>query len=171
VIEHGIPDPGYRYAGTLPHSAVVINEAARRGRVTGTDLLPAFERVAPLDLFGIGSARDVHQSVLHDELALRRVYVHPFRWTSLGLSLLEAMMLGLPAVALATTEAPRAVPPEAGVCSNDLSVLLEAVRWLIADPAAARALGRSARAATLARYGLPRFLQAWDSLFAELVPA
>src|SRR3954453_18262122 len=39
VIDHGIIDPGDRYTGELPHSAVVINEARRRMRVTGTDLL------------------------------------------------------------------------------------------------------------------------------------
>ena len=42
---------------------------------------------------------------------MRRCYVHPFRWTSLGLSLIEAMHLGMPVVALATTEVPDAVPP------------------------------------------------------------
>lgn len=169
VIEHGIPDPGYRYDGSVPHAVVAINEAQRRGRVTGTDLLSRFEAVAPVDRFGIGTTRDVHQSVLHAAMVKRRLYVHPFRWTSLGLTLLEAMMLGMPVVALATTEAPRAIPPEAGVCSNDLNVLVEATRWLIDEPQMARTLGRAARAATLARYGLPRFLQAWDALFAEVV--
>ncbi|HWM10062.1 MAG TPA: hypothetical protein VNO82_11995, partial [Solirubrobacteraceae bacterium] len=36
VVEHGIVDPGHRYTGELPRAAVVINEARRRGRVTGT---------------------------------------------------------------------------------------------------------------------------------------
>ena len=40
-------------------------------------------------------------------MARRRLYLHPVRWTSLGLSLLEAMHLGMPVVALATTEVPR----------------------------------------------------------------
>jgi len=31
VVEHGVVDPGYRYTGELPRSAVVINEARRRG--------------------------------------------------------------------------------------------------------------------------------------------
>ena len=56
LVEHGIPDPGYRYTGELERVAVVINEAERRGRVTGTDLLARFEReAAPLDRFGIGT--------------------------------------------------------------------------------------------------------------------
>jgi hypothetical protein len=33
---------------------------------------------------------------MHGELARRRVYIHPLRWTSLGLSLIEAMQLAMP---------------------------------------------------------------------------
>ena len=54
---------------------------------------------------------DLPQAALHDELARRRVYLHPCRWTSLGLRCIEAMHLGMPVVALATTEAAEAVPP------------------------------------------------------------
>lgn len=169
VIEHGIPDPGYRYDGALERGAVVINEARRRARVTGTDLLPRFAEAAPLDLFGIGTDRDLPQERLHDEIARRRFYLHPYRWTSLGLALLEAMLIGMPVVALATTEAPLAVVPEAGVCTNDLDVAREAIRWLLRDPEAARRLGRAGRAHVLARYGLTRFLTAWDELLEETV--
>jgi glycosyltransferase involved in cell wall biosynthesis len=170
VIEHGIPDPGYRYTGELPRCAVVINEAARRQRVTGTDLLPWIEQeAAPIDLFGIGTPRDLRMNDLHREMALRRVYVHPYRWTSLGLALLEAMTLGMPIVALATTEAPYAVPPSAGIVSNRPDVIRDGIRWLIDDAAAARALGRRARAHALEHYGLERFLGAWDRLFAEVM--
>jgi hypothetical protein len=55
VVEHGIVDPGPRYTGELPRAAVVINEARRRWRVTGTDLLERFRRAVPIDLFGIDS--------------------------------------------------------------------------------------------------------------------
>jgi glycosyltransferase involved in cell wall biosynthesis len=173
VIEHGIVDPGARYSGELPHAAVVINEARRRNRVTGTDLLRRFEQAAPVDLFGIdagalGGFEDVPQSRLHDELARRRVYLHPIRWTSLGLSLIEAMHLGMPVVALATTEAPEAVPPQAGVVSTRVDVLADAVRTYVADPGAARTAGRAARAAALDRYGLDRFLSDWDRLLKEV---
>ena len=56
VIEHGIVDPGYRYTGELERSAVVVNEARRRGRVTGTDLLERLSSEVPMDLFGIDAA-------------------------------------------------------------------------------------------------------------------
>ncbi len=187
VIEHGIPDPGYRYTGELPRFGIATNEPVRRGRVTGTDLMPRFARVAPLDVFGMGVAGlatgavpglapgavtvfdDPPQSVLHAELARRRAYLHLTRWTSLGLSLLEAMFLGMPVIALAVTEAVRAVPPGAGVLSTRVDDLADAARWLLADEAAARRLGAAARAAARERYGVARFLSDWDRLLKEVI--
>jgi hypothetical protein len=173
VIEHGIVDPGYRYTGELPRAAVAINEPVRRGRVTGTDLLPRLNGEVPLDVFGmgadeIGGIDDVPQGRLHDELARRRVYLHPIRWTSLGLTLLEAMHLGLPIVALATTEVAEAVPPAAGVVSNRVDELRRALREFVADPERARESGRAAREAARKRYGLERFLADWDQVFEEV---
>jgi hypothetical protein len=170
VIEHGIPDPGYRYTGSVPAAAAVINEPLRRGRVTGTDLLGCFDRV---DLFGMGSeplgGRDLPYSALLDELPRRRVYLHPVRWTSLGLSLIEAMHLGMPVVAVAATEAPSAVPHGAGVVSASVPSLVAACRRLIAEPSLARSMGLAARAHALSRYGLGRFLASWDTLLGEVV--
>ncbi|HEX8005551.1 MAG TPA: glycosyltransferase [Trebonia sp.] len=174
VIEHGIPDPGYRYTGELAAACAVVNEPLRRGRVTGTDLLPEFRRGIAVDLFGMGTeplgGADLPHKQLLDELARRRVYLHPVRWTSLGLSLIEAMHLGMPIAALATTETPAAVPPEAGVISTDPRTLARACRELIADPALARRAGHAAREHALARYGLAKFLAGWDRLFARLSP-
>jgi hypothetical protein len=173
VIEHGIVDPGYRYTGELAHVAVVINEARRRGRVTGTDLLPRFAAAAPLDLFGIdaeslGGVGDIPHEELPGEIARRRVYLHPIRWTSLGLSLLEAMHVGMPVVALATTETVEAVPSAAGIVSTDVDRLAHAVSRLVADPDEARERGRAARDAALGRYGLERFLADWDAAVDEV---
>jgi glycosyltransferase involved in cell wall biosynthesis len=90
------------------------------------------------------------------------------RWTSLGLSLLEAMHLGMPVLALASTEAPRAVPPEAGAVSADVDELLRCARRLVANPEEARRRGLAAREAALERYGLGRFLDRWDDVLADL---
>jgi hypothetical protein len=173
VVEHGIVDPGERYSGELPRGAVVINEARRRARVTGTDLLDRFAQAAPLDVFGIdaasvGGIEDLPQDRLHAEMARRRVYLHPIRWTSLGLSLLEAMHLGMPVVALGTTEVHEAVPAEAGVVSTRVDVLAAAMRRLVADREEALERGRAARAAALERYGLARFLRDWDDVLQEV---
>jgi glycosyltransferase involved in cell wall biosynthesis len=171
VVEHGIRDPGHRYTGELPRAAAVINEPVRRARVTGTDLLQRFAAAGPVDLFGMGSdelgGSDLAQAELHEAMARRRVYLHPVRWTSLGLSLIEAMHLGMPVVALATTEVVEAVPPEAGVVSTRVEVLRDALRQLIADPLQARRMGTGARAVALRRFGLSRFLRDWDAVLRE----
>jgi hypothetical protein len=177
VIEHGVVEPRARYTGELERLAVVTNEPVRRHRVTGTDLMPRFTPVAPLDVYGMGVAGldldrvtaydDPPQARMHEEIAQRRAYLHLCRWTSLGLSLIEAMQIGMPVLALATTEAIAAVPSDAGVLSTRVDTLVEAAQWLIDDPAAARRLGERARQVALARYGLDRFLADWDRLLEE----
>jgi hypothetical protein len=183
VIEHGIVPPATRYAGDLERIGVAINEPVRRWRVTGTDLLPRFAAAAPVDVFGMGVAGladrlglaadrlgvydDLPQGQMHVEMARRRAYLHPHRWTSLGLSLLEAMTMGMPVLVLATTEAVAAVPPEAGVLSANVDTLVDAARWLIEEPAEAVRLGEAARRVASARYGLDRFLADWDRLLEE----
>nr|WP_198423480.1 glycosyltransferase [Microlunatus antarcticus] len=183
VVEHGLPDPGLRYVGDVDHLAFVVNEPVRRWRVTGTDLLPRF---APLgiDAFGIDGdllpaalddqpgvafAGNLKPPQLRDALVARRAYLHLNRWTSLGLSLIEAMLLGLPVVVLDTTVAARTVPPAAGAISADPDVLVAAARRLLTDPDEARAAGLVAREAALARHGLARFLGDWDRVLAEAV--
>ena len=183
VIEHGVVDPGRLYTGERASLGVVINEPVRRWRVTGTDLLPRFARAAPLEVFGMKSGElnaalelrpgqlkvhgDLPTTVLHQRLAGCRAYVHPARWTSLGLSLLEAMHLGMPVLALASTEAIRAVPPEAGAISTSVEELCRAAAELIEDPQLARSRGDAARKVALERYGLSKFLRAWENVLGN----
>jgi hypothetical protein len=184
VIEHDVPDPGYRYTGELARAAVVINEPVRRWRRTGTDLLPRLAEGIELDVFGMG-LDGLNQAVglgeqrlvpvgalrpdaLHDAMAKRRAYLHPIRWTSLSPSLIEAMQLGMPVVALAATEVPRAVPPEAGVVSSRIDDLTSALKDLAGDHAKAQQLGKNAREFALAHYGLPEFLDRWDCLLRHV---
>jgi glycosyltransferase involved in cell wall biosynthesis len=144
--------------------------------MVGTDILERVGGQMPVDLFGMssGAVRDVRpqgdipQTAMHRELARRRAYLHPTRWTSLGLALLEAMHLGMPVVGVAATEAARAVPPEAGLLTNDFDELIAGLRYYLGDPEAARAAGKAARAFALDRYGLERFLGAWDRLLEEV---
>ncbi len=183
VIEHGVVEPAARWTGEQQRLAIVTNEPVRRWRVTGTDLMPRFAAVAPLDVYGmgvaglddrlrLGSARlavhdDPPQARMHTEIARRRAYLHLCRWTSLGLSLIEAMQIGMPVIALATTEAIAAVPPDAGVLSTRVDTLVEAAHWLLDEPEQARLLGARARQVALARFGLDRFLADWDRLLEE----
>lgn len=183
VIEHGIVDPGHLYTGALPRAAVVVNEPIRRGRYTGTDLLPELSRSVPLDVFGMRTqgvgehlglpedrcrAYELPQRDLHTAMAERRLYLHPVRWTSLGLSLLEAMHLGMPVVVLAATEAVEAVPRGTGILSTRPEVLARAALHYVNEPQAAAEDGARARQFALERYGLKRFLDDWERLMTEV---
>jgi Glycosyl transferases group 1 len=184
VVEHGIPDPGYRYTGELARAAVVVNDPLRRGRAVGADLVAGLAEAVPVDLFGMAAEafgrqlelgdrlrvyEDVPQGEMHGQLARRRVYVHTARWTSLGLSLIEAMQLGMPVVALSATEAVRAVPPSAGVLVSGPEELVTAAVRLLDDPEGARASGQRARDEALRRYGLERFLADWEAVLEATV--
>lgn len=179
VVEHGIVDPGHRYTGELDAAAAVVNEPARRGRIVGADLLTRWAEDVPVHLFGMGASclpgppgltavDDLPQPRLHDELARRRCYVHPYRWTSLGLALIEAMALGMPVVALGTTAVPDALG-SVGTWTVDPDAVTASVRELLRDPEAAAAQGRRSRERAIERFGLGRFLAEWDRTLEEVV--
>jgi glycosyltransferase involved in cell wall biosynthesis len=183
VIDHGIPDPGPRYLGDLPRAVAVVNEPLRRGRAAGVDLLSEFCAAAPVDVFGIKAAElrlesgpshyellggpDLPLDELHRAMARRRVYLHPARWTSLGLSLVEAMHLGMPVVVVASTAA-ATLPPEVGAVSANIDELVDRVGKLIADPGEARRAGAAAREYARLHFGLESFLRRWDAQLARV---
>jgi hypothetical protein len=184
VVEHGVPDPEPLWTGDLVRGAVVVNEPGRRGRVTGTDLLPRLSHALPLDVYGMktepgspgfpASDRvvgrgDTRHDVLLTEMARRRAYVHTCRWTSLGLSLVEAMHLGMPVAALGTTEAPDALAGSGAIVSTDVERLVAGLRLWAQDPDAAADAGRRTREVALARYSLARFLSTWDAVLEEVI--
>jgi glycosyltransferase involved in cell wall biosynthesis len=182
VIPHGIADPGPLYTGEVAAAATMINEPLRRWRTVGADLLAELGTHVPIDVWGIGTTEfggtarrksrvrgkgDVPTPRLWRQVARRRVYLHTPRWTSLGMSLIEAMYLGMPVVAVASTMAPLVVPAEAGVVSADVSTLAYALQGFVTDLAAATVAGKSAREFAMAHFSLDRFLTQWDRVIEE----
>jgi Glycosyl transferases group 1 len=179
VINHGVADPGALYTGEILRAATMINEPLRRGRIVGTDLLSPLTAYAQIDVWGIGTEAlnslrgavagrgDLPAPQLWEQVARRRVYLHTARWTSLGLSLIEAMLLGMPVVAVGTTMAPFVVPREAGVTSVDMLTLGHGLRDFLNDHAAAVAAGKAAREFASAHFDLGRFLSEWDDVIEQ----
>lgn len=184
TIPHGIADPGHLYTGDVAAAATMINEPLRRWRTVGADLLTELSRDVPIDVWGIdtlelndrefrGTVRgkgDVSHSRLMHQIARRRVYLHTARWTSLGLSLIEAMFLGMPIVAVGSTATPLVVRADAGVVSADVKTLAFALQGFVTDLAAATVAGKAAREYALAHFGLSRFLNDWERVIADWCP-
>ena len=104
---------------------------------------------------------------LFTQLARRRVYVHAARWTSLDVGLIQAMYVGLPVVAFASTMASTLVPPEAGVVSADVRTLALATEAFIVDYGSAALAGKASRDYAVAHFSLDRFLAEWEAVIGE----
>lgn len=176
VVPHGVMVPGdVRYRGDLPRGLVVINHLARRGRRLGDDVYRALRREVPLDLVGMGAAEspgglgEVQHAQLPAFMARYRFFFNPIRYTSLGLAVCEAMMLGMPVVGLATTEMATTIENgRSGYVDNDPARLAQHMRRLLDDPGEARRLGEGARAAARERFHIARFARDWERVFARV---
>ncbi len=176
VIPHGVVVPeGVRWRGTEERGIVVINHLARRGRRLGEDVYRAVRRDIPLDLVGMGARESPggFGEVQHHELApfvaRYRFFFNPIRYTSLGLAVCEAMMLGMPVVGLATTEMATTIDNGvSGYVHNDIDRLVEMMRLLLRDIETARRLGDGARAAAMEYFNITRFARDWERTFAEV---
>lgn len=174
VIEHGVDDLGHQWRGELLRGLTVVNGLARRGRRLGADVFARARAAVPLDLVGMlseeaGGLGEVQLPDLPAFAARYRFFFHPIRYTSLGLALCEAMMLGMPVVGLATTELPAIIRDgENGFIGNDEAVLHEAMRALLADPALAARIGHAARETALERFGIARFVADWNRAFTDI---
>jgi glycosyltransferase involved in cell wall biosynthesis len=178
VIEHGAAvEDGARYSGELDKGIVVVNGLKRRNRIAGYDIWERLRTRVSLELVGMGSEDlgglgDVPHTDLARLEARYRFFFNPIRYTSLPLALVEAMMVGMPIVALATTEVPAVVDDGAmGYVSNDLDYLLEGMNRLLGDRAEAERMGRKAREAAMARFSIERFARDWNRAFALALEA
>ncbi|MDQ2903496.1 MAG: glycosyltransferase family 4 protein [Ktedonobacteraceae bacterium] len=173
VIEHSVAiDPAAEYRGDLDKGITVINGLQKRPRIAGHDIfLQAREQVA-LDAVGmeteaLGGLGDVPYRDLHRLMANYRFLFSPIRYTSLPLAVIEAMTIGMPVVALATTELPTVIENgESGYLSCNIDELISHMQFLLTNRGEARRLGQNARAVAHERFGLDRFTRDWNEAFA-----
>jgi hypothetical protein len=176
VIEHSVAiDPSICYQGVLARGITAVNGMQKRPRIAGYDLFLQAREIIPLDAVGMeteqfGGLGDVPYRHLHRLVADYRFLFSPMRYTSLPLAVIEAMTIGMPVVALATTELPTVIENgHNGYISCDVDELIERMRQLLTDPAQARRLGENARKVARERFGLERFIRDWNAAFARVL--
>jgi glycosyltransferase involved in cell wall biosynthesis len=176
VIEHSVAiDPDVRYDGSRPRGITVVNGMQRRPRITGLDVFERAREHVPLDLAGmateaLGGLGDIPYRDLHRRVAQYRFLFSPIRYTSLPLAVIEAMTIGMPVVALATTELPSVIENGvSGYVACDLDTLIHRMQELIDDPARARWMGNNARAVAQSRFSLDRFARDWNAAFEHVL--
>ncbi len=173
VIEHGVAlDEEVRYSGDLEKGIVVVNGLKRRNRIAGYDVWERMRSRVPLELAGMGSEElgglgDIPHTVLLQVEARYRFFFNPIRYTSLPLALVEAMALGMPIVALATTEVPAVAENGVnGYVSNDLDYLAEGMLRLLSDRQEAVRMGKRSLEIYRERFSIERFCRDWERAFA-----
>ncbi|MCE5267279.1 MAG: glycosyltransferase [Planctomycetaceae bacterium] len=175
VIEHGVPcHRNVQYSGEIARGLTVVNHLGSRGRRLGPDIFAAARRDVPIDLVGMGSEAlgglgEVSPPRLAAFEARYRFFFNPIRYTSLGLAVCEAMMLGMPVVGLATTEMATAVlNGVTGFVDTSLDRLVEPMKRLLRDPEMARHMGEEAHRYARRRFSLSRFVRDWNAVLAEV---
>lgn len=177
VIDHGITESKTMYSGKIPKGLVVINNLKERGRRLGADVFQYVRERVPLDLIGmdtkkIGGLGEILHPDLPDFITQYRFFFNPIRYTSLGLAVLEAMMMGLPVVGLATTELVTVIQnEESGYIHTDIDYLVEKMNALIADPSLAVEIGRKGRQVAKERFNIHRFVRDWENLLKRTIAA
>ncbi|QPH41282.1 glycosyltransferase family 4 protein [Pedobacter endophyticus] len=174
VIEHGVLPHPFSYQGNKERGIVVINNLPTRGRLLGLDIFEQVRKQIPLDLVGMGAESYGIGEVLHPDLpafvSQYRFFFNPIRYTSLGLAVCEAMMLGLPIVGLATTEmAVKIKNGYSGFVSTNVSELVDYMQMLLEQPATAQEMGRNAHEHARQKFDIKRFASDWKQLFEEVV--
>lgn len=175
VIEHGVRLPqGVTYGGDCARGLSIINNLRQRGRRLGADIYTRARDVVPLDLIGMDSASlGGLGEIAHPELpafaARYRFLFNPIRYTSLGLSVIEAMMIGMPVVALATTEMVTVIENgENGFIDTNAESLHMVMQELVRNPALARHLGANAQRGARERFGIERFAADWNTALRQV---
>ncbi|NHZ93251.1 glycosyltransferase [Massilia sp. CCM 8733] len=175
VIEHGVKVPdGVDYRGQFDSGLVVVNHLARRGRRLGADIFEAVRAEVALELVGmaaqeLGGLGEIAHAKLPAFASSYRYLFNPIRYTSLGLAVIEAMMIGMPIVALATTEMATVIDNgESGFIDTRLETLVGHMRELARNRALARALGAQARKRARERFAIGRFCDDWDRALRQV---
>lgn len=175
VIEHAVTIPeGVVYTGEKDRGIVVINNIHSRGRRLGLDVFEEVRREVPLDIVGMGSEKvgglgEVPPPDLPEFISKYRFFFNPIRYTSLGLAVCEAMMVGLPIVGLATTEMPVTVENDvSGYVHTNSQVLIDRMQHLLRDRELAARLGKGARAAAVRKFDIERFSREWLETFQRV---
>jgi glycosyltransferase involved in cell wall biosynthesis len=176
VIRHGVRIPeSVHYSGRLSRGIVVVNHLAHRGRRLGADVFEQARQVVPLDLIGMASAAcgglgEIQPPNVPEFIADYRFFFNPIRYTSLGLAVCEAMMVGLPIVALATTELADTIQHGySGYLSTDPAALNAPMLGLLNDLPLARRMGLAAHAFAREHFAIQRFVAEWNSALADVV--
>ena len=172
VIEHGVMvDEKVSYSGEIKKGIVVINGIVKRGRRLGLDVFEKVKKEIPLEIVGMGSEEvgglgEINNRKLSEFIAQYRFFFNPIRYTSLGLSVCEAMMTGVPIIGLATTEMSVTIKNNySGFIDTNVNALIQKMEMLLNEREKAKELGEGAKETAQSKFNIERFKKDWLETF------
>jgi glycosyltransferase involved in cell wall biosynthesis len=140
----------------------------------GYDIFEKVRNIIPLDIAGMGSAElgglgEIPHHKLPALMAKYSFLFNPIRYSSLGLTVCEAMMAGVPVLGLATTEMANIIKNGVnGYVDTDLKAILLQARMILQNETYARLLSAGAKAYARKRFAIERFAKEWETLFQQV---
>lgn len=175
VIDHGVVKPSATYTGEIEKGIVVINHLHQRGRKLGADIFNEVKKHVPLDLIGMGTKEyGGLGEILHPQIpsfiSRYRFFFNPIRYTSLGLAVCEAMMTGIPIVALATTEYVTVLKNNvSGIIDTNVDYLIKKMKELLNNKDFATSVGNEGKKIAGQRFNIERFTSEWEDAFRTAI--
>ncbi len=123
----------------------------------------------------LGLTKRIHlpgsRSDVPELLAAADIYVSSSIWEGLPMSILEAMIAGLPVIATGVGDIPRVVTSDAGliVPPAQPEALAEAMARLLDDPALCQSMGAAARRHSLAEFSADVWMDRILALYREVI--
>lgn len=196
TLYHGVPDVE-RHPAPRPNDGPLIGTIARHDRVKGVDvLLDAMVELPDVHAVLIGSGTETEALVAQrdrldladrvefrdvpwgesaiDHLASFDVFVLPSRLEGFPVTIMEAMLAGVPVVATDVGSVRESVTDgESGlvVRPEDPAALAAAIRRLIDDPDLREAMGTEARRRGVERFTVAATVDSYLSLYDEILSA
>jgi glycosyltransferase involved in cell wall biosynthesis len=140
----------------------------------GPDLFLKVREQLPLELIGmaaeeLGGLGEVAHAQVPAFAARYRFLFSPIRYSSLGLAVIEAMMIGMPIVALATAEMATVIDNGvSGYADTNMATLVDRMQLLLREPGLAQQLGAGAQRRAQERFSIERFAADWDKALRDV---
>jgi glycosyltransferase involved in cell wall biosynthesis len=172
VIYHSIPLSNIVATYSINRAVCAINDIGIRAD-SGRDEIKYLLKKIGIDLYGkntemIGGYGSIPRENLMSILSQYSIYINPTVHNSLPMTVLEAMSIGLPVIALNTTDLHIAITDGIeGYLCNTVDDIIDKYNYLLNNKSKIQGMGINAREKIKNYFSFDRFEKSWNSIILE----
>lgn len=169
VIRHGICSKTFQgWKGGGGYGLSIVNHIRERDEFCGWILWEKLSKKLPLKLIGEnpGLSKSINSvPEIVSEINKASFYLNTSQLSPVPLSMIEAMMCGIPIVTTANQESPKIIQNGVnGYISNEEEEIVKFCRLLLENKDLAHKIGMAGREIAIARFGKERFVSEWNKV-------